>query len=186
MKDTPNDYKPLPLKNFIYEVTNLRTGEKTVDIFEAHTREYLERNVLDIENYSFKFLREEPKYALNSTNKDKVIKVLNSIMDNFDFAKVRKVMKALKWKWAGVKGDEDGVPTEQEIGDFAAKLLWDLVNDPKNKAIGQGGFFAEKDFLDPDDPWIQLSFHVEDWSDSPSEMGLVDDDPDEVLSKMFK
>ena len=106
----------------------------------------------------------------NYYNRELVEKMLDSIMDNFDFAKVRKVMKALKWKWAGVKGDEDGVPTEQEIGDFAAKLLWELANDPKNKAIGTGGFFAEKDFLDPNDPWMQLSFRVEEWSDCPSEM----------------
>lgn len=101
---------------------------------------------------------------------EKIIKVLDDIVDNFDFAKVHKVMKALNWKWAGVKGDEDGVPTEQEIGDCAAKLLWRLVNDPKNKAIGAGGFFAEKDFSDPDDPWMQLSFKVWEWDAGYSEL----------------
>ena len=118
------------------------------------------------------------------SNVEKVIKVLDSIMENFDFAKVRKVMKTLNWKWASAKGDEDGVPTEQEIGDFAAKLLWDLVRDPKNNVICTGGFYAEKDFSDPNDPWIELSFRVEYWGDSPSEMGLVDDDLDEVLSEI--
>ena len=101
---------------------------------------------------------------------NKIIKVLDYIMDAFDFEKVRKVMKALKWKWAGVKGDEDGVPTEQEIGDFAAKLLWDLANDPKNRVIGTGGFRAEKDFSDPNDPWMRLSFEVEQWDVGYSEL----------------
>ena len=109
-------------------------------------------------------------------DKDKIIKVLNEIMDNFDFEKIRKVMVALNWKWAGAKGDENGVPTIDEIKQGAANLLWDLANDPKNKAIATGGFRVEKDFLDPNDPWVQLSFRVEEWSDCPSEMGSDEDD----------
>ena len=101
---------------------------------------------------------------------ENIIKVLDYIMDAFDFEKVRKVMVALGWKWAGAKGDANGVPTLDEIKQGAANLLWDLANDPKNKVIATGGFRAEKDFSDPDDPWMRLVFEVTDWDACPSEM----------------
>ena len=110
---------------------------------------------------------------------EKIIKVLDYIMDSFDFEKVKKVMDALDWKWCSMKRADiqtgelkvmSDVPTLDEIKEFAAKLLWDLANDPKNRVIGTGGFRAEKDFSDPDDPWMRLVFEVTDWDACQSEM----------------
>ena len=93
-------------------------------------------------------------------NRDKVEKILDSIMDNFDFKKVHEVMEFLNWKWAKIDGD--GIPTVDDLRDEAARLLWDLVNS-NNEVIATGGFYVQKDFSDYDDPWISLKFVLEDW-----------------------
>ena len=58
--------------------------------------------------------------------------------------------------------------------------MWDLANDPKNKVIASGGFRAEKDFSDPDDPWMRLVFEATDWDACPSEMGPERGDSEEI------
>ena len=111
---------------------------------------------------------------------DKTIKILDDIVDNFDFEKVKKTMDALDWKWSDLERFDPKqdfkkvkgyfVPTLDEIKEFAAKLLWDLANDPKNHVIGTRGFRAEKDFSDPNDPWMRLSFEIEQWDVGYSEL----------------
>ena len=36
--------------------------------------------------------------------------------------------------------------------------------------IATGGLRVEKDFSDPDDPWMRLTFEVTDWDAAASEM----------------
>lgn len=106
-------------------------------------------------------------------DKDKIIKILDEIFDNFDFEKVKAVMDKLDWKWAFLKRLDPkddfkektvtAVPTLDEIKEAAAKLMWDCANDPKNAVIATGGFRVEKDFNDPDGPWMRLSFEITDW-----------------------
>lgn len=98
----------------------------------------------------------------------KIIKILDEIMDEFDFEKVKKTMDALGWQWAYAKG-ENGVPTLDEIKQAAANLLWDLATDPDPEITihAIGGFRAERDFSDPENPWMRLSFEITDWDACP-------------------
>ena len=119
----------------------------------------------------------------------KVIRVLDDIIDNFDFDKVKVVMDNLDWKWCGMKradiqtGEwelkvESDVPTLDEIKQLAANLLWDLANDPENTFCATGGFRAEKDFSDPNSPWMRLSFEVTDWDVEFGEIETASDEDD--------
>ena len=117
---------------------------------------------------------------INIENEEAVKRVLDDIFDNFDFELVKKTMDALDWKWGGLKRldpkdsfkEKTGlyVPTLDEIQDAAARLMWDCANDPENMVIATGGFRVEKDFSDPNDPWMRLSFEVTDWDASASEL----------------
>lgn len=109
-----------------------------------------------------------------------VIDVLDEIMDEFDFDRVKQTMDALDWKWVDLKrlDPTDGfkekigcfVPTLEEIKQVAADLLWSLATDPENTVLAAGGFRVERDFSDPENPWMRLSFEVTDWDACPSEM----------------
>ena len=107
-------------------------------------------------------------------DKDKLAAVLDDIFDNFDFERVKKTMDALGWQWAYAKG-ENGVPTLDEIKQAAANLLWDLATDPDPEITihAIGGFRAERDFSDPENPWMRLSFEITDWDACPYQ---TDDD----------
>lgn len=110
----------------------------------------------------------------------KIISILDEIMNEFDFEKVKRTMDALDWKWAFLKRldpkddfkEKTGpyVPTLDEIKQAAADLLWDLANDPDSETTihAIGGFRAEKDFSDPENPWMRLSFEVTDWDAAAS------------------
>lgn len=123
----------------------------------------------------------------------KIILVLDEIMDEFDFEKVKIVMDKLDWEWAFLKrlDPKDGfkekigsyVPTLDEIKQTAANLLWKLANDPnpENVIYATGGFRAERDFSDPENPWMRLSFEVTDWDACHSEMFPEDSDPVEEI-----
>jgi len=99
----------------------------------------------------------------------KIISILDEIMDEFDFEKVKIVMDALDWQWAYAKA-KNGVPTLDEIKQAAANLLWSLATDPdpENTIHATGGFRAERDFSNPENPWMRLSFEVTDWDAAAS------------------
>ena len=106
---------------------------------------------------------------------EKIISVLDEIMDEFDFETVKRTVDALDWKWAFLKrfDPKDGfkekigsyVPTLDEIKQAAADLLWRLATDPdpNNTVHATGGFRAERDFSDPENPWMRLAFEVTQW-----------------------
>ena len=108
---------------------------------------------------------------MKNYNRELVEKMLDSIMDNFDFEKVHTTMLALDWRWASSNGD---VPTVEEIKDEAAKLLWDVVNAEDYDVVATGGLEALKDFSDYNDPYIKLTFTLEEWSETGSEMNEED------------
>jgi hypothetical protein len=49
--------------------------------------------------------------------------MIDEILDEFNFAKVRKAMEALDWKWAGV-----GIPTIDDLRNEAHRLLRGAAN----------------------------------------------------------
>ena len=82
--------------------------------------------------------------------------LIDEILDQFDFQKVKKVMDAVDWKWA--IGKESHVPDIPELRKKARELLWDLVRS-KSRMIKAGGLVVEKD----DDDILELRFEVTSW-----------------------
>jgi hypothetical protein len=101
---------------------------------------------------------------------------IDEIMDEFNFGKVAKVMKYLKWSWCLT-----GVPCEAEIRKSARKRLQELVlknNSKPNKqgdwqqSVFSGGLFA-KHFGGTDEkgPWenMELRFVLEHFTTEENE-----------------
>lgn len=63
---------------------------------------------------------------------------IDDILDNFRFARVHKMMKAVGWAWG------DGVPGEPELRRTARRMLHNLVDDG-HACIETGGFIATKE-----------------------------------------
>lgn len=82
---------------------------------------------------------------------------INTIMDNFDFAKVARVMQCLKWTWA--MNDGNSVPIESEIRQKARKLL-NMVYENQASSISGGGFTA---YYDKEDYSLRLEFVIEEF-----------------------
>ena len=114
---------------------------------------------------------------MSSTTKDVIglhqhlQKLIDDIMDNFNFNKVRKVMKHLNWKWAL---SENGVPEVYELKETARRLLNEclyemIMHGEDSWSIATGGFAARatnyKGSEESEDSSIglKLSFKVEDW-----------------------
>jgi hypothetical protein len=64
-------------------------------------------------------------------------KIIDEIMDEFDFEKVHRTMKALEWTWYG----SDGVPTIGDLRRTARELLQELIKHNYH-CVGTGGLFA--------------------------------------------
>lgn len=82
--------------------------------------------------------------------------LIDEILDQFDFQKVKKVMDALNWKWA--MGTESHVPDIPELRKQAREMLWDLIRS-KDRMIKSGGLVVEKDY----DDILELRFEVTSW-----------------------
>ena len=83
--------------------------------------------------------------------------LIDEILDQFDFEKVKEVMDALDWKWA--MGPEPHVPDIPELRKKARKLLWDLVRS-NSVMIKTGGFVVEKDY----EGTLELRFEIAAWN----------------------
>ncbi len=109
-----------------------------------------------------------------SPTKDEAI---NDIMENFDFAKVYKIMVDYNWVWFDRKTQKTRVPTLEEIKDNARELLeraWDQLNETeydysgwKEIFVETGGFNAwvcecGKDVVIPE-RHLKLRFILEEW-----------------------
>lgn len=83
--------------------------------------------------------------------------LIDEILDQFDFQKVKEVMDALNWTWA--IGTESHVPDIPELRKKAREMLWDSIRS-KDRMIKTGGFVAEKE----DDDTLELRFEVTSWN----------------------
>ena len=115
---------------------------------------------------------------------------INEIMDNFNFAKIEKVMKSLDWGWAGLTNDMDDletdstdcfIPKERQLRKAARNIMADMIKHMPDEAThwssSTGGFKAEitiEDYSEdgdgevpPDDfehrVSLTLSFIVDEW-----------------------
>ena len=67
--------------------------------------------------------------------------LVNEILDEFEFEKVHRTMKALNWTWH----DTDGVPTIGDLRRQARELLQELLRNDKYHITGTGGLYAYKE-----------------------------------------
>jgi hypothetical protein len=76
---------------------------------------------------------------------------IKSIIDNFDFIRVKKYMDFVNWQWIGISPD---------ITDLIknATLLLNDVYDRDVISISTGGFKATKH-----DDYLELEFIISDW-----------------------
>lgn len=79
-------------------------------------------------------------------------RMIDEIMDCFDFAKVHTCMVALDWQWVG-----RGVPEELEIRQRARQLLRECV---ERNIGGTGGFEVS---IDREEGVLTLIFAVDHW-----------------------
>ena len=107
---------------------------------------------------------------------EKQLKLVDNVMDNFDFHKVRRVMKMLNWTWAF---SDNGVPEEYELREHARRelnrVLAEVMDGYNEYQTSYGGFEAyakrwSKEELDSEEPCIQLvlKFVLTDWDTDTS------------------
>ncbi len=94
--------------------------------------------------------------------KPKLPKIVKSIMREFDFYRVHKVMSAMDWKWVDDTGPADmSIPTTDRLKKCAQDLLLRAYNEKSKKwSIGTGGFMAKKN-----KHGLSLTFEVESWDE---------------------
>lgn len=66
-------------------------------------------------------------------------KMIKSVLENFDFVKVQKAMKAVNWMWASC----DGVPSIWKLKEEAEYLLSEVLADEEMRCISTGGLTAD-------------------------------------------
>ena len=98
-------------------------------------------------------------YKLDDRLDDDVDAKIKSILNHFDFNRVKKVMDVLNWKWAS-SCSKNGVPDIDEIRGLANRLLIDACVEKQN--ISTGGFRAVYDDNGDGDPYVGLEFIVEE------------------------
>ena len=86
---------------------------------------------------------------------DEQRKSLDNVMDWFDFEKVHKTMKSLRWQWDGA---EEGIPCMGEIREKARELLTDSIE--RETSVGYGGF--QVTYI-PVEGFLKLEFVVSEW-----------------------
>ena len=90
-------------------------------------------------------------YKLDDRLNDDDDAKIKSILNHFDFNKVKKIMDVLNWKWASSK---NGVPDIDEINGLATRLLIDACVEKTN--ISTGGFRAVCDDNGDGEPYVGL------------------------------
>ena len=91
-------------------------------------------------------------------NKEKVIE---NIIENFNFVKVHKVMESLDWVYSG----EEEPPT---VGRLVLSMqetldtIWKMLDTRNNYKISSGGFFYFGEVFE-DKKYIEVVFAVTSW-----------------------
>lgn len=88
--------------------------------------------------------------------------MIDDIMDNFDFNKVAKCMKALNWKWIAVP---EGIPEESDIRKAARKLLQGVPETflKDERYSGTGGLYVRSWYESTELVLIEMTFVVAEW-----------------------
>ena len=86
---------------------------------------------------------------------DEQRKALDNIMDWFDFEKVHKTMRSLRWEWLGTV---EGIPCLGEIKERARELLTNSIE--QETSVGSGGF--QVTYI-PVEGFLKLEVVVSEW-----------------------
>lgn len=86
--------------------------------------------------------------------------IIDDILDNFDFEKVKKTMELLNWTWV----DSTGVPSIPELRKRARSLLLECSEHGECTAA-TGGLWASKHTYGGD-PSYRLMFVVTEWNNN--------------------
>lgn len=89
---------------------------------------------------------------MSPTEKEKI----EYIMNEFDFAKVRRVMEFLDWGWYG-----EGVPNVDVMRSTARRLLGNLTGSIKSLSSATGGFRAYRSTGETGEEHFTLTFDLE-------------------------
>lgn len=85
---------------------------------------------------------------------------IDEIIDGFDFKKVRKVMKFLKWEWE----PSGEIPNKKELRNTARDLLsraWDnTLSEKMDYVVATGGFEVSTWYSAKKVSFINLSFII--------------------------
>jgi hypothetical protein len=84
--------------------------------------------------------------------------IIEDILDEFDFGKVKQTMEALQWVWHDA---EHGVPTIGQMRKRARFLMKECMRH-QEFVTSTGGFYAFKRTYD-EQPFYRLLFAVSEW-----------------------
>lgn len=91
---------------------------------------------------------------------------IDDIIYNFDFEKVHKIMKILKWRW--FIGGELVIPSVQQLVKQARKLLFRAATE--TTSVELGGFKATAKYSKKDVLNLRLEFILERYYNETSEI----------------
>lgn len=101
-------------------------------------------------------------------------KVVDEVLEDFDFVKVHETMVKLDWKWYHPGEEGTRVPSLDNVKATGKKLLQETAEkaaELKSEwVIGCGGFRAEAKYYKQDENyrekselWVRLAFVLEEW-----------------------
>ena len=92
-------------------------------------------------------------------------KLIENILENFDFEKVRKVMDFLNWTWA-----DNEVPSTYKLINSAKKRLEEAYTlserENRNCSISSGGLKASTIWDEGQVVFLELEFVLTSWDES--------------------
>lgn len=88
------------------------------------------------------------------------IDIIDDILDNFDFERVKKTMDALDWAWFST----GGIPSVSDIRREARRLLRECMKT-KEIRISTGGLTARREEIEGK-TYYSLEFVVTEWDNS--------------------
>jgi len=97
--------------------------------------------------------------------------MIENILDNFDFDKVRKVMGFLQWEWCDVIEETSSVPSTYKIvcsaRDRLEKAYEYAIKNKENATLSSGGFeaFAQYNKETNEVDYLELKFVLTSWDE---------------------
>ena len=130
-------------------------------------------NTAELKQLQFLLNKMNPNQPTEKLYLDPVNKMIDGIMDNFDWEETQRVMEFMNWKWSG-----EGVPTIERMKQTAEQLLRNAaelrLSEYKTEhwqvgiISGTGGFHAQAWCNEAKDEIVTLNleFILNSWNES--------------------